>query len=287
MVQAQYIFEGTQQNFHDLVVQNSHRGPVMVNFWAAYAGPCLRLYPILEKLVTTYGGRFILVNVDVEKERALAQEHGITSLPHVKLFRAGRVVDTVRSYQSEGDFRRMVERHLARESDRGMLAALQTYQGGEREKALQQLAELAMADPENLRIPVTLAKLLTTEGRHAQAYDLLNALPRPAKQDPAVTLLLAHLGFLRIAAEVSDADDLAQAVIARPDDLDSRYRLAAVRLVGDRYEEALEQLMAILEQDRTFRDDAARRGLLAIFQILGETHPLTERYRRALFNALH
>jgi putative thioredoxin len=287
MAHAQYVFEGTRQNFHALVIENSHRGPVMVNFWAAYAGPCLRLYPILEKLVNAYGGRFILVNVDVEQERALAQEHGVTSLPHVKLFRGGRAVDTARTYQSETDFRRLVDRHLARDSDRGMLAALQAYQEGERERALQQLAELAMADPENLRIPVTLAKLLTTEGRHVQAYDLLNALPKPAKQDPSVALLLAHLGFLRIAAEVRDPQGLERAVAAHPGDLEARYRLAAVMLVADRYAEALEQLMAILRQDRHFRDDAARRGLLAIFQILGESHPLTERYRRELFNALH
>jgi putative thioredoxin len=287
MSRAQHVFEGTGENFATLVLENSHKGPILVNFWAAYAGPCLRLYPILEKLVHQYGGRFLLVNVDVDKERAVAQEQGVSSVPNVKLFRNGAVVETVRSYQNEADFRQLIDRHLPRESDRMLVAAVRMYSDGHRERGLQALAELAMADPENLRVPATLAKLLMNERRFEQAYELLNALPPGAKRDSGIGLLLAHLGFIRDAAEASDTRVLEAAIATNPDDLESRYRLSAVRVVNDEFDQALEQLLAILKRDRSFREDAARRGMLAIFQVLGQQHPSTERYQRLMANVLH
>ena len=50
MSEARYIIDATPENFAELVIGNSMRGPVMVNFWSAKAGPCIKLWPLLEKL---------------------------------------------------------------------------------------------------------------------------------------------------------------------------------------------------------------------------------------------
>jgi putative thioredoxin len=59
---SSYIIDVTSENFSDAVLSNSHKGPVMVNYWAENAGPCLRLWPVLEKLANDYNGQFLLAN---------------------------------------------------------------------------------------------------------------------------------------------------------------------------------------------------------------------------------
>ena len=106
-----YIVDGNHGNFEDAVLNNSRKGPVLVNYWTDRAGPCLRLWPVLEKLATDYAGRFLLVNINTDEDGALAREYGVTSVPTVKLFLQGRVVDQIHGAESEREFRRMIDRH--------------------------------------------------------------------------------------------------------------------------------------------------------------------------------
>ena len=100
-IDSPYIHAAVADNFKSLVLDNSNQGPVLVNFWSKKAGPCLRQYPVLDKLIHHYGGRVLLVNIDTEKEIVITKEYGITSVPTWKLFRDGRVVETWHGYQSE------------------------------------------------------------------------------------------------------------------------------------------------------------------------------------------
>lgn len=88
-VHSPYIHEATTDNFQDLVLDNSEKGPVLVNFGSRKAGPSLRQYPILDKLVHHYKGRMLLVNIDVDSEFVFTREYGIASVPTLKLFRHG------------------------------------------------------------------------------------------------------------------------------------------------------------------------------------------------------
>ena len=81
MAQQHFIFDGNAGNFAELVRANSDKGPVLVHFWAPYAGPSFKLYGVLEEVAKAMSGRFLLVNVNVEKEKALAQEFSIASVP--------------------------------------------------------------------------------------------------------------------------------------------------------------------------------------------------------------
>ncbi len=94
---SSYIIDVTSENFSDAVLSNSHKGPVMVNYWAEDAGPCLRLWPVLEKLANDYNGQFLLANIDTKKEKQLTHEYGVNSVPTVKLFINGEVIDQIHS----------------------------------------------------------------------------------------------------------------------------------------------------------------------------------------------
>ncbi len=281
------IFAATAENFAELVLENSRRGLVLVDFWSPRAGPSLRQREVLSALARSMGGRFLLATVNTDEQKKLAEDYGVRSLPSCKLFRNAKVVEELRGMQPEADYRRIVERHLAGPGGRVQQAALQAWQSGQAERALKILAEAAVEQPDDPNLPLLMAKLLVRQGRQADAWEIPTAVPPPAAYDKYRAQLRAHLDFSVTAAAGGDAGEPARTVASAPDDWEARYRLASVRLVGDDYEGAMEQLMAIQRGRPGFRDGIARKGLLALFNMLDAGDQRVKRYRSELFKLTH
>jgi len=144
-----------------------------------------------------------------------------------------------------------------------------------------------MAEPENLEIPAMLGKLLMRLNRFEEARSVLTALPEAARASSLIAPLLAHLDFITSAGSVEDPAALQRALAADPEDNRKRFQLAAVSLIEDDYDAAVDALMEILRRDRNFDDGAVRRGLLTVFDTLGGEHPLVKHYRGELARLIH
>ena len=97
----------------------------------------------------------------------------------------------------------------------------------------------------------------------------------------------ALLDFALAIREAPSATELETTIASEPDNLEARYQLGAWQVLNDHFEDALENFMQLLQRDRSFRDDAGRRGLLAVFELLDNKGELVTRYRRKLFTLLH
>ena len=287
MALSPHIFDVSAENFPRLVLENSARGPVLVNYWSPRAGPCMMLMPRLVRLAGEFGGRFLLAMLNTDELDKLARGHGVNSVPTVKVFRHGQVIDTLHGAESEPSLRAFINKHVGARADTLYLSALQAHQSGNTAQAITLAAEAAMEQPDDPRIPLDLAKLLVLQGRYTQARDLLQALPPELKSVTEISALLHHLGFILTAQDAPTHAQLEQALAAHPDDLEARYQLAAVKLTQDNYEGAMEQLLDILRRDRGFRQDAGHTGLLAILRMLPEDDEHAQRYRAWLRDALH
>jgi putative thioredoxin len=247
----------------------------------------MMLMPRLVRLAGEFGGRFLLVMLNTDELGPLARSHGVVSLPTVKVFRHGQAVDTLHGAESEPVLRAFIRKQLPETEHTGLCDALEAHARGDTPGAVRLAAEAALADPDNTRIPLDLAKLLVLQGRYAQADDLLRALPAEARAAPELRQLAAHVAFLRAARDAPPAAELKQAIAADPDDLEARYRLSAVELIANDYDAAMRQLLEIARRDRGFKDDAGRNGLLALFELLGDEDERVTRYRALLQETMH
>lgn len=281
MALSRYVYDATADTFRGLVLENSDKGPVLVNYWSPRANPCTTLTPRLMRLADEFGGRFLLVMVNTDEHRPLAREYGVNSLPTVKVFRHGRVVDTFQGAESEARVRKFIERHIRRAHELPV-RAVRAMEEGDIEHAVQLAAQAAAKNPAGLQLPLDVAKMLMLQGRTDQAYDLLNALPEAARRDGRISNLWSHLGFIAAAQNAPPAETLMQSIAADPNNLAARYQLSAVAVIRDDYATAMSQLLEIARRDRGFRDDVGRKGLRALFELLGEDDENVRLYRRHL-----
>jgi len=278
-----FILDVTRDNFNEAVLSNSHKGPVLVNYWAENAGPCLRLWPVLEKLANDYNGQFLLVNIDTNSEKQLAHDYGINSVPTVKLYVNGEVVDQIHGYDSPGSFRKMLDKYLARQSDKELAAAVALYQAGDKQAAFEQLHKLVFIDPENSRIQLTLAKLLIREEQYQQAYALLEKTPLKTESDEALVLMTNAL-FLSTVQTAGKPEDLERQLEKTPDDLDVLFQLCSHKMMQSKFSEAMDILLKIIRVDFAWRNGIASLCLRGLFVMLGKDDPMVVDYRKKLID---
>jgi len=282
-----YIFEGTPDNFHDLVIQGSHDVPVLVDFWAAWCNPCQMLMPIVTRLAEQYQGKLRLVKVNSDEQQALAAQFGVRNLPTLKLFRNGKVVEEIMGAQPESSLRELLDQYIERESDHVATQAMHLAQAGKLDEAMSLLQQAMNDDPDNQRIPLDLARLTVMTGDYDGAQSMISKLPAAQRETPEARELVAQMHFARIILDSPEPRELASNIEKDPADLDSRQRLAAwLALEGD-YEAALLQLLEIMKTDPGWDEDAGRKGMLTVFELLGGEGELVARYRRQMFNLLH
>lgn len=283
MTQPAYILEGTTDNFDRLVLENSKRGLVLVDFWAPWVGPSLRQREILIDLAERYAGRFLLVSVNTDDQKRLAERFGVRSLPAFKLFHHGELVAEYHGVQPEADYPRIVEAYVEKQLDETSRQAIAAWQAGDPDRALQLLAEAAIDAPDNLAYPALMTKILMRQARYRDAHALLTALPAAARDAVEIRNLLAHLDFIVTAEDAGPREALQARLADEPDDPALRYRLAAVTLLGDDMQGALDLLLQLVRSHPGWRDGIARKGMRAVLDRLDPNDAQVARYRRELY----
>jgi putative thioredoxin len=287
MTSSTHAADVTATSFQREVIDRSRERPVLVDFWASWCGPCQVLMPMLAKLADEYAGKFFLAKVNTDQEQQLATQHGVRSLPTVKLFRDGAVVDEFLGAQPEPVIRALLDRHVPRESDGLIARAAEALESGRLDEAASLLERAVEIDPDSDRVKLARARVLTTLGRLQEAAAALDSASFDARQSDEAKAIHARLAYETLAQDAPAREALEQRAADDPADCRTREQLAARLVLDDEHEAAMEQLLEIVRRDRGYGNDAGRRHLLALFELLGPGDERVKRYRGKLATALN
>jgi putative thioredoxin len=244
------IIDVSDASFKKQVIQRSYKTPVLVDYWAAWCGPCRQLGPVLEKIAEEPDGDFILAKLNTEHNPRTARQYNISSIPNVKVFRNGQMVDEFRGALPEPLVRRFIDRATSAEPPSPRIKG-----NADPQQRLQQAEQ-------HLR-----------KGRGFEAFVILNDFPESVQTERAEQLLpLAHFLF-----DMDDGDG-----ITGVDSLDEQNLDAAAAMGKRKPAAALDHLLAALDAGEAIDRAHTIEVIESLFALLGENHKITAEYREKL-----
>ncbi|MBB1073365.1 thioredoxin [Rhodoferax sp. 4810] len=287
MADSPFITIATGADFAQRVLETSRQHPVLVDFWAGWCAPCRQLMPVLEKLANEFQGQFLLVKVDTDAEQALAGQCKIRSLPTVQLFKDGQVVDQFLGALPEVQVRAFIEKHLPRAAEQLLVEARRHLVKSDLSTAAELIEQARALDAQAKNLFITELQLKLAAGDYDTANLMLEHTPLDLVNAPEVLTARGQLHFAAIVKDTPMADVLETHIETHPDDSLAHYQLAAHLITTGQFATAIDRLLALMQKDRQFNDEAPRKALLMVFDMLGNhderVAPARARMARLLF----
>ncbi len=281
MTTGSAVHDVTDETFATAVLQESNSRPVVVDFWAPWCGPCRVLGPMIERVAAEYGGEVVLAKLNTDENPRTSMAYGIQGIPAVKAFRNGQVVAEFTGAVPEPQVRAFFQKLVPSPAERAAREAEQLARTGDTAGAERRFRDILAQSPSNADAIVGLAAILLDRGETNEAESLLERAPADRRAKA-----LRHRVFLDNFASKHAGDNLESEAAANPRDPRARYRWGVMLAARGDYEAALEELIESVRLDRGFADGAARKAVLAVFDILGLDSPLTREYQRRLSSVL-
>jgi len=265
-------------NFEEEVIQTSRTVPVLVDFWAPWCGPCHALGPVLERLADGSDGKWRLAKLNTDQYPDISRQYGIRGIPAVKLFVDGQVVDEFTGALPEYAVKQWLEKALPSENKKRLDRAESAIREGNEAEAEPLLETILEEEPQNPMARLLLAQILAFRD------------PKRAVELASVSAF-AGPGYLQIEEAVKTVAQLLEAE-GDSDDLPEgegreAYMAAIETMQAGNFDTALEQFIGVIQSDRYYDDDGARKACVALFTLLGNEHPAVKKYRRRFDMALY
>lgn len=270
-----FVLNVTEPTFQADVIERSVQVPVVVEFWSPRSAASTQLGPVLERLSTEYGGKFLLARIDIDANPQLAQAVGVQTVPLVIAVLRGQVVPLFQGPVGEPEARQYVDQLLTVAVANGIT--------GRTDPVGPAAPGAGDAEPE-------------VDQRYAAAEDAVGAgdldgaiaaYEELLKQTPNDAEAKAGLARVRLVQRTSDVSDEVQGRAASdPADVEAQLLVADLELVSGQVEEAFARLVRTVQVTAGDDRNQARLHLIELFEVVGGDDERVIKARRQLMAAL-
>ncbi len=277
-----FIYDVSTRDFADRVISASMERPVLVDFWADWCGPCKALGPLLERVVTSYGGKVLLAKLNVDENRELSTQLGIRSIPTVKIFLNGAVADEFVGAVPEEQIRSIIDSLAVTDTEELLMYAAQLVEQEQIEEAQSVYATILEENPGHSGALIGLARLMIRKGQDEDARKLLASIPDTDERYEEAQSLLGLFEFVQICEQHGGLERAMETAGRNSGDLETQYILGCCFAANNSYRQAFETFLSIVKKDRQFGDAKAHKAMLILFTVVGAQDELTEEFRKKL-----
>jgi len=288
------IIEVISENFMSDVIEKSKETPVIVDFWAPWCEPCKQLTPVIEKIIKEKNGNVILAKMNIDESPEIAQQLKIQSIPAVMAFNDGQPVDGFIGVQSEKNITEFINKISSLKNsstiEDNISAGKKYIDDGDLETAALVFSEILKIEPENVSAKSLLARCILRSNQLDEAENIINNLPANAENNQDFISVRSEVEIFKNAKNnpMSDEqeEELRVNIDKNPKNHQSRLDLAKLLLAKGENENAINELLKIIEFEPKWNEGEARKQLIEIFNILGNENILVIEGRKKLSSML-
>lgn len=279
-------FEVSNNNFDTVVLDNSNKLPVLVEFMGVWSGPCIQMSEQISSLAQEFAGEFLFAKVDIDEQAELKEKYGITNIPCLKVFKDGDVKQTEEGQLSREEVAAVLKEYgVYSQADELRLQAREQHMEGNTTQAIQLLVQAMKQDPSNVKVAMDMVQIFIDLNEIEQAKGLYNQLPNSAKSSDLGKQLLGQLTALIQASKTEGIAALREQLLLSPDSCDIRFDLAVCLVADKDYVTAVDYLFEILKIDSKYKQGAANEMIVNAANMLTSSEPdLASSFRRRLGN---
>ncbi|MEC7614455.1 MAG: thioredoxin [Pseudomonadota bacterium] len=288
------IIDVITDNFMTDVIEQSKETPVIVDFWAPWCEPCKQLTPIIERIIKEKNGKVILAKMNIDESPEVAQQLKIQSIPAVMAFNDGQPIDGFIGVQSEKNIIEFVNKISSLKNsstiEENISAGKKYMNEGDIETATLVFSEILKIEPDNISAKSLLARCFIKNDQLNDAEKIINSLPVGAESNQDYISVRSELEIFKNAKNnpISDNEEqeLRNNIDKEPENYQLRLDLSKILMAKGENEEAINQLLRIIEVNPKWNDGEARKQLIEIFNILGNENILVTEGRKKLSSML-
>ena len=288
------IIEVITENFMSDVIERSKETPVIVDFWAPWCEPCKQLTPVIEKIVKEKNGNVILAKMNIDESPEVAQQLKIQSIPAVMAFSDGQPVDGFIGVQPEKNIAEFINKISSLKNsstiEENIIAGKKYIDDDDLETAALVFSEILKIEPDNISAKSMLARCLLRSDQIDEAENIIKNLPANAENNQDFISVRSEVEIFKNAKNnpISNEqeDELRGDIDKNPKNHQLKLDLAKLLLAKGENENAINELLKIIEFDPKWNDGEARKQLIEIFNILGNENILVIEGRKKLSSML-